>query len=210
MGETIIPSSSNLTLPPFYNEPKVASSYITDKFYAASINYTELVSTQMTQHYYYFVPFVPFATHTFQAISFYNAAADDNGTNIRVGIYSDDGEGRPGAILVDAGVAALTGAAAVRTVTISGGQELVKNTIYWPCMVVDSANVEIYQCENAIGNVGLNNPLLPSYGVDAIQLAPNIFTSYVDSSQTYGALAASITAGNLIASSTTPVIYLKG
>jgi parallel beta-helix repeat protein len=48
-----------------------------------------------------------------------HTAAGESGSVYRIGIYSDDGTGKPGALLLDAGTVAVDGSAAVQEVTVS-------------------------------------------------------------------------------------------
>ena len=191
--------------PPFFDEAKKATDYTAGKYYLPSINFGLAASLNMSQDVLKYVPFVPFATHTFTAIGLYNGNPGDNGEKFRLGIYNDDGNGSPGTLLDDSGEVTLDAATALREIVIS--EELSAGVIYWLAMVNDSLTSFLAASRDGTVNE-LKSPFLTRFGFDSYRIAPGGPHRYLSESHVYGALPASATPDSF--TSTMPVIVLKG
>lgn len=108
--------------------------YSTGDWYGPAVPGAVFASLNATLNTDIFAPFLCRKTTTFDRIAIYNTGAVTQ--NIRLGIYQDNGGGRPGALIVDAGQVTTSGAAGDNAATIS--QSLTGGVLYWLAMNPDA------------------------------------------------------------------------
>lgn len=126
-------------------------------------------STIVVQGHLYAVPFYVGTSHRFTAIGAFITTGGSAGATAELGIYADNGEGYPGALVLDAGSVAVvsTGAAA----EISGLTQTLAPGLYW--LVYGATGSPVTQATPSryssppVVIVGGSGPTAVSIGYDA-------------------------------------------
>lgn len=194
-------------VPPYFNESLVAESYITDRYYQPTVNFNLFANRTPAADIMVFVPFIPFATHTFTKIALINRATSDSGEKIRLGIYNSS-DARPTSLLLDAGEITLDATIAIRAITIS--QSLTANTLYFLAFVCN-ATMTVLGGKKISGEDGMVTPLFHTFGFDSYNIG------ITDSDDPYSMLAQAHPYGVLPATATPdqavnngPIIFMGG
>lgn len=103
-------------------------SYKTGEYYACLGTLSGAGTGGMTQSRVYFLPFVTYRSQAFDRIAARISAAGTTNSVVRLGIYNDDGAGRPGTLLLDAGTVATDSTTGIRAITIS---QTLAPGFYW-------------------------------------------------------------------------------
>ncbi|MBW2635995.1 MAG: hypothetical protein JRC86_00465 [Deltaproteobacteria bacterium] len=194
---------------PFFNEPIEAEDYVAGRYYGPSVQYNRVTGDNTVADALIYAPFVPFETHTFTDMAFYNTGAGDNGEKARMGIYSSS-DGRPDSLMKEAAEVTLTAAAALRVAALSGGQELVRDTLYFLAFVADDAFGILTMGRLMDANsTWLTSPMLGSFGFDSYQIGGTEETRLIKETHAYGALPASATP-NAGSGALMPFMLLEG
>jgi hypothetical protein len=101
--------------------------YVTGEWYGPQ-RLTSTSTAALTESTAYCYPYVVTATHTFTSLGINVTTGGGTGSVCRFGIYSDNGSGYPGALMLDASTAVTTGTGAVQSTTFS--QSLTPG-LYW-------------------------------------------------------------------------------
>jgi hypothetical protein len=111
-------------------------------YYSTIRGQARVISTALTSGRITFMPFVPPTTVTATGLAVRVSSGQTAGTNVRLGIYSNNYSSssghRPQDLLLDAGTVS-TATLGLKVVSVS--QELIANTIYWMACVGDNNNV---------------------------------------------------------------------
>lgn len=101
-------------------------------------------------------PFMVGEAHTFTAISCVISTAGTTGAVVRMGVYADNGAGKPGSLITDAGTAAATTAVQV---TVTASMALPAGPC-WLVLVTQGAptTVPSYLCSDIPGSAVVGNP----------------------------------------------------
>jgi len=188
--------------PPFFSESVQNSSYISGKYYLASVSYSGLTSfTSYTTGNIYFVPFVPKKTHTFDRLAF---RTNTSSGNVRLGVADSGTDGNPDNLIIDSGAVTISGAGIYET-TIS--QSLSAGTKYW-LVFTTSGTVGILSSVPTAASF-ITSPLSGSQdGFESYQITTDIFGVLIQTGFTYGALPATFTADSSAAIA--PILFLRG
>jgi hypothetical protein len=155
---------------------------------------TALSGSALTAARMYAVPFICPKAITLDRIGVYVSTLST--TTARLGIYADNGNCYPGALLLDAGTIDVT-ATGAKTITIS--QALSANTLYW-LVIICAATPAIY----CIPVAGVINVLGTSNALGTAQNAG----LYV--AQTYGSLPSTFPASpTMIVAAPIPAIFVR-
>jgi hypothetical protein len=104
-------------------------AYVTGKYYMNIMSGPGGSSSALTNGTLYALPFMVRAAFTADRIGFFQAANGTATTVHRLGIYNDDGSGRPGTLLLDAGsIAGDSGGSVQKDITIS---QALTPGLYW-------------------------------------------------------------------------------
>lgn len=145
------------------------------------------------------IPFVAHGSFTANRIAVFQGAAGGAGAVVRLGIYSDNGNALPGALLLDAGTYdASSGSSVTKEITIS---QAISTGLYWLVAAVQGAAVSrptLYQTASA-------SAVLPFMSDTAVQGNGSGF--YQDS--VTGTLPASFTTTPTISPGAIPFVWLK-
>lgn len=115
----------------------IQPSYTVGEYYAVRGAVSGAGAGAPTLNRVHYLPLLVNKTTTFDRIASYITAAGSAGAVDRMGIYSDDGAGKPGTLILGAGtVATDTGANSIRAITIS--QQLTPG-FYWVAIVAQVA-----------------------------------------------------------------------
>lgn len=160
------------------------------------------LTTTSTRAYY--MPFFVAEAVTFSSIKTVNTGAGDNGDTYRVAIYANDGTAGPGTLILDAGQVTLTGASAVRTLSVSIDLTAYGGSWVW-VMVHCNQAASMGEMTAVAATVGAQN-MVASFGGFDFSVAAydyNKFVRYVDTA--YGAAASTAVAPT--ASTATGILF---
>lgn len=158
-------------------------------WYTSAINNTAMTTGAGTVNVLRAIPYIVSKTTTVDQMAINVTTVGAGGTgNARVGIYADNGNNYPGALVVDAG-AAVTTSTGVKTFT-TGLPVTLDPGLYWLAYVHDNATTAPTMRALAVGSIppvlgtGSTLPLTPSLGWSV--------------AFTYAALPATFTAGGAV------------
>lgn len=180
--------------------------YGTGKYYAPTIANTSVLSTGTTANRVWYAPFWCQEAHTFTGIGIYQSGSGVTG-NARFGVFANSG-GLPGALVIDAGVAAFPGSTGLRIVAASIA--LSARTAYWLAMVADAALVVHSLSANAADYPALTQSVISQGAFNPEYAALNGGGGMCYAALTYGALPSTATAPTADADNGPPLILLKG
>lgn len=109
----------------------------TGGFVQFSLNATGLTTAAMTADRMQAIPIYPARTLTFDRLLGY-ATTGVAATNVRFGLYADNGSGRPGALLADTGNVSTATSSSILTGTITP-VTLEAGTVYWAVAIYSGA-----------------------------------------------------------------------
>lgn len=110
----------------------------------------------------YYMPYYVAEPVVFSGIKTGNVGTGDNGDTYRVAIYANDGTAGPGTLIVDAGQVTLTGAAAVRTLSVSIDLTTYSGRWVWVMVHCNQASL-LHDMTAVAATVGAQN-MVASFG----------------------------------------------
>lgn len=166
-----------------------------EAWYTTSVTAAAATTGAPTENVLRAIPFVVPKTITLDRIAI--SVTNNKAGNARLGIYEDDGNVYPGALILDAGVINTGGANGIKTLTID--QTLTGNKLYW-LVIVGSNNptIRCFTMANMMVIQGFTSDLNAAPGV-------GYSVAYV-----YGALPATFPASaTYITASPIPAIFVR-
>lgn len=129
----------------------------------------------------------------------------------RLGIYADDG-GRPGELIIDAGLLTGLDSLGAKTVAIllPHSLQLWGGTAYWLTSLFNTAGTT--QPTVSASAAGAQSPMASAFGVPDMASLPNAAAGFVNGfalAQTFGALPVRFPAGNPAANAAIPLVGLR-